>query len=129
MPSTFVAFRMMSAPNLARAQRRGRVGGKIGIAGAGDENDDAAQFEMANGAAEDERLGHVFHFDRGLHARFDAGLLERALQREAVDHRRQHAHVIRGRAIHAAMAGGQSAPDVSAADHDRDLHAEVVRLP
>ena len=65
---------MMSAPNLARAQRRGRVGGKIGIAGAGDENDDAAQLEMADRAAEDERLGHVFHFDRRLHAGFDADL-------------------------------------------------------
>ena len=94
---------MTSAPNLARAQRGGRVGGKIRVAGAGDENDDATQFEMPNGAAQDERLGHIFHFDRGLHARFDADLIERALQREAVDHGREHAHVISGRAIHAAM--------------------------
>ena len=51
MPSTFVAFKMMSAPNLAGAQRGGRVGRKIRIAGAGDEDDDATLLEMADGAA------------------------------------------------------------------------------
>ena len=66
--------------DLARAQGGGRVGGKIGIAGAGDEDDDAALLEMSNGAAQDEGLGDIFHFDRGLDARGDAALLERALQ-------------------------------------------------
>ena len=114
--------------NLAGAQGRGRVGGKIRIAGAGDENDDAAQFEMPDGAAEDERLGHVFHFDGGLDASFDADLVERALQGETVDDGREHAHVIRGRAIHPAMAGGQSAPDIAAADDDRSLDAERLHF-
>ncbi len=58
----------------------------------------------------------------------DAALLELALQREAVDDGGEHSHVIRGRAIHPAMTGGESAPDVAAADDDRDLHPEVVDL-
>ena len=56
-------------PDFARAQSRGRVGRKIRVAGAGDENDDAAQFKMPDGPAEDERLGDIFHFDRGLDPR------------------------------------------------------------
>ena len=83
---------------------------------------------MANGAPENERLGHVFHFDRGLHARLHAELLERAFQRHAVDHRREHAHVIRGRAIHPAIGRRQSAPDISAADHHRNLHSQIVHF-
>ena len=61
--------------DLARAQRGGGISGKIGIAGAGDENDDPSQFEVTNGAAENERLGHIFHFDRGLDACLDADLV------------------------------------------------------
>ena len=49
-------------------------------------------------------------------------------KREAVDHGGEHAHVIGRGAIHPAMAGGEAAPDVAAADDDRDLHAEVVHL-
>ena len=77
---------------------------------------------------ENERLGHVFHFDRRLHARFDADLNEGAFQGEAVDDGGEHAHVISGRPIHAAMAGRQTAPDIAAADHDRSLDAERFDL-
>ena len=55
-------------------------------------------------------------------------VLERVLQRQRVDHGRQHAHVVGGRAIHAARAGGQAAEDVAAADHDRGLDAERLDL-
>ena len=51
-----------------------------------------------------------------------------ALQRETVDHGGQHAHVIGRRAIHSAMACGQSAPDIAAADYDGRLHPEVSDL-
>ena len=114
--------------NLARAKRRGRVGREIRIAGACDENDHAPQFEMANRASEDERFGDVFHLDRCLHACFDAGLDKRALQREAVDHSCEHSHVISRRAIHAAVARGDSTPNVAAADHHGRLHAEILHL-
>ena len=53
-------------------------------------------------------------------------MLERVLQRQRVDHRRQHAHVIGRRAIHAARARGQAAEDVAAADDDAGLDAQLL---
>src|SRR6185312_8413341 len=64
-------------------------------------------------------------FDCGLHTNEDASLFERSLKRETIDHGSEHAHVIGSGAIHSLMAGRQSAPDVSAADNDRDLHSEL----
>ena len=54
------------------------------------------------------------------------GVLERVLQREGVDHRREHAHVVGGRAVHAARARREAAKQVAAADDDRGLHAELL---
>ena len=51
-------------PHLHRAQRGGGVGREVGIAGAGGEDDDAPLFEVADGAAADERLGDRAHLDR-----------------------------------------------------------------
>ena len=114
--------------HLHRAERGGGVGGEVRIAGAGREHHDAALFEVADGAAPDERLGHGAHFDRGQHARRHAVVFERVLQRERVDHGGEHAHVVAGRAVHAARAGGQAAEDVAAADHDAGLDAERLDL-
>ena len=50
--------------------------------------------------------------------------LQARLQRQPVDDRRQHAHVVGGRALHATRAGRLAAPDVAAADDDGDLDAE-----
>ena len=56
----------------------------------------------------------------------DALLFERVLQRQAVDHRGQHAHVIAGRAVDGQRFLARAAEDISAADHDGHLHAEVA---
>ena len=56
----------------------------------------------------------------------DALLLERVLQRQRVDDRRQHAHVVGGRAVHAAGAGRHAAEDVAAADDDGRLDAHAL---
>ena len=85
---------------------------------AGDEDDDAILLEVPNGPAQDEGFGNILHFDRGLDARDDTALLELALQRETVDHGGEHSHVVRRGAIHSAMTGRESAPDVAAADDD-----------
>ena len=58
----------------------------------------------------------------------DALLLERVLQRQRVDDRGQHAHVVGGGAVHAAGAGGDAAEDVAAADDDGRLDAERLDL-
>ena len=55
-------------------------------------------------------------------------LLERVLQRERVDDGREHAHVVGGRAVHAARARRQAAEDVAAADDDAGLDAERLDL-
>ena len=44
----------------------------------------------------------------------------------AVDHGGEHAHVVGAGAVHAARRAGHAAEDVAAADHDRDLDAEVA---
>ena len=48
-------------------------------------------------------------------------LLERVLQRQRIQDGGEHAHVVGGGAVHALAAGRQPAPDVAAADDDRDL--------
>ena len=53
-------------------------------------------------------------------------LLERVLQRQPVQHGREHAHVVAGRSVHALGRGRQAAVDVAAANDDRDLDAAAV---
>jgi hypothetical protein len=64
--------------------------------------------------------------DRALHPRVHAEALERVLQRERVEHRGQHAHVVAGRAVHALRGGLHAAEDVAGALHDGDLDAAIV---
>jgi len=63
--------------------------------------------------------------DGGLHARRLAQGLQGVLERQSVDHRREHPHVVGTGAVHAARRAAQAPEDVAAADHDRDLDAEV----
>ena len=70
--------------DLHRAQARRRVGGEVRIAGAGGEDHDPALLEVAGRAPADVGLGDLLDLDRRLHARGDAELLERVLQREAL---------------------------------------------
>ena len=67
------------------AQGGGRVGGKIGIARAAAENDHPVLFQMAHGAAPDERLGDLRHGDGALHAGGDAEFFQGVLQGQRVD--------------------------------------------
>ena len=108
------------------AQRGRRIGAEVGIAGAGAEDDDAALFEVPNGAPADERLGNGPHFDRRDDARDDVLLFERVLQGQGVDDRRQHAHVVGGRPVHAARARRDATKDVAAADDDGGLDTHAL---
>ena len=58
----------------------------------------------------------------------DVVLFERILQRQGIDDRGDHAHVIGGRSVHAARARRQAAENVAAADHDGSLHAQTLQL-
>ena len=114
--------------DLVRAQRGRGVGGEERVAGAGREDHDAVLLEVAHRAAADVGLGDLGDGDRRLHARVDALVLERVLQRQRVEHGGEHAHVVGGGALHARGGAGQAAVDVAGADHDRDLDAAVVDL-
>ena len=70
--------------DLDRAQRGGGVGGHVGVAGAGGEDDDAPLLEVADRAAPDVRLGDLLDGDRRLRADVAADLLDGVLEREAL---------------------------------------------
>ena len=55
-----------------------------------------------------------------------AEALERVLQRQRVQDRREHAHVVAGGAVHPLRGRLHAAEDVARALHDRDLDAAVV---
>ena len=78
-------------------------------------------------AAADVRLRHAVHANRRHEARFTLERFQRVLQRQAVDHRGQHAHVVGRGFLDARIAGDElgTAEDITAADHDGDLHAEL----
>mgnify|MGYP002387634674 CR=1 FL=1 len=114
--------------DLDRPQRRRRVGGEVGVAGAGGQHHDPALLEVPHRARPDVRLAHPVHLDRRQQAGVHAALLERVLQRQPVDDRGQHAHVVRAHPVHAARARRQAPEDVPAAGHDADLDAHSAHL-
>ena len=83
---------------------------------------------MPLGPAADERLGDAVHFERAHQPRLAAQRLKGVLQRQAVDDRGQHAHVVGGGFVDARVAGGELGPaqDIAAADDDGDLHALLL---
>ena len=52
------------------------------------------------------------------------GMLERVLQRQRVDHRRQHPHLVGGRTIHPARLVVAAADKIAGADYQRELNAQ-----
>ena len=114
--------------DLHRAQRRGGVGREVRVARPPGEDDHPPLLEVPHRAPADVRLGDLPDLDRGLHARRHVGLLERVLEREAVDHRREHPHVVALRAVHPLARPLEPAEDVSTADDDPALHPERVHL-
>jgi len=85
-------------------------------------------FEMADGLEPDVRLGDLVDRERSLHPRFEPGGLELRAQRERVDDHREHAHVVRRRAVDPVLRGIRAAQPVATAEDDADLHAEGVDL-
>ena len=112
--------------DLERTQRRGGVRREERVPGAGGEDDDALLLEVADRAASDVRLGDLGHRDRGLDARVHAEPLERVLERERVQQRREHPGVVRRRAVHSLGRRCHAAVDVPGADDDRELRSGLV---
>lgn len=114
--------------NFVGAQRCGRVGGEVGVAGAGDENDHPVLFQMAHGSAQNERFGDLIHRNGRLHPGFNAHFFEAIHDRETVDDGGEHAHIIPGGAIDAAAGALEAAKDVSTANHHANLDPHIVDL-
>ncbi len=109
--------------DLERPERRGGVGREERVAGACGEDHDPPLLEVADRAAPDVRLGDLGHGDRGLDPRLRAEPLERVLERQRVQERREHARVVGGRPVHPLGRGAHAAVEVPAADDDGDLRA------
>ena len=54
--------------------------------------------------------------------------LERLSERQAVQHRGEHAHIVAAHPVHAVGGGSEAAIDVAAADHEAKLDAEARGL-
>ncbi len=79
---------------------------------------------MRRGAG--EQLGNLGHDEGRQRARRRALALDRRFQREAVHHGGEHAHGVAGRTRHAAGRYLDTAHDIAAADHHRNLGAELA---
>ena len=101
---------------------------KNGLPVPGREDHDPALLEVADRAAADVGLGDLGDLDRRHHAGVGTRLLERVLERQRVEHRGQHPHVVGGGPVHAGRRALEAAVDVAGADHDRDLHPRAATL-
>src|SRR5690606_37042183 len=106
--------------DLDRAQARRGIRREERIAGTGGEDHDPPLLEVPDRAAANVILADLVDLQRGHRAGGDAAPLERILQRERIDDRREHAHVIGRHAIHAGLGKPRAAKDVAAADHETD---------
>ena len=110
--------------DLERAQRGGRVGREERVAGAGGEDDDRGPSRGGG-----SRLRRMYGSATSRTSIADETrvcaprALERVLQRDRVQQRREHARVVGRGAVHPLGRGRHAAVDVAAADHDRDLDA------
>ena len=78
---------------------------------------------MAQGAPADKRLGNLIHGDRALNARVHAFTFQGGLQRQRIDGRRQHAHVVARGAFDLEALLTATPEYISPADHDGYLYA------
>ena len=91
------------------------------VASARGEDHHASLLEVPDGAPPDVRLGNFADLERAQHARRHVDLLERVLDRQRVQHRSEHSHVVAGGTFDAHVGGLESAEDVTAADHQSQL--------
>lgn len=109
-------------------QRRRGVRGEVRVPGPRGHDDHVAPVQVPQRPAPDVRLRHLPHLQRRHHPRRDPLPLQRVLQGQGVDHRRQHAHVVALRPVHPGGRALEPTENVAAAHHDPHLHAQVVEL-
>ena len=120
----FGGFEEDVAVEFGGSERGAGVGGEEGVAGACGKNDDAALFEVADGAASDEGLGYGSDVECGHNPRVDADGVEFFFEGDGVHDGPEHAHVVCSGLLDVSGLGEFGASDdVSAADDDGDLGA------
>lgn len=110
------------------AERRGGVGGEIGISSTTTKNHYASFLQMPYRSAPDKRLGHLTHLNRRLHAGFHAVMLKGILQRQRVDDGGEHTHVIAGGPVDAGVFTLKSAENIASAHHYYHLDTEILQF-
>ena len=75
-----------------------------------------------------EGLAEAVHIHGGLHHRVQPGLAQGVSHAQAVDHRAQHAHLIRRHRVHVGRRALTAPPDVPRTNNDADLHLHIVHI-
>eukprot|EP00581_Thalassiosira_minuscula_P036676 CAMPEP_0184464942 /NCGR_PEP_ID=MMETSP0740-20130409/59507_1 /TAXON_ID=385413 /ORGANISM="Thalassiosira miniscula, Strain CCMP1093" /LENGTH=140 /DNA_ID=CAMNT_0026839597 /DNA_START=169 /DNA_END=591 /DNA_ORIENTATION=- len=109
------------------AQRGARIGGKVWVSGPRRKDHDAAFFHVTDRTAADEGFANLIHPNAGLDAGLDTDRFERALHTQRIHNRREHAHRVSLRALHALRRTFHPAEDVPAPDHQTNLNTELAR--
>ena len=81
---------------------------------------------MPHGAPPDVWLGNLVHEHRRHHPALHPALFQRVLQRDGVDHRGEHAHVVGAHPVHLLGLLFHAAEEIPAAHHDADFHTQSV---
>ncbi|MPM40153.1 hypothetical protein SDC9_86792 [bioreactor metagenome] len=111
--------------DLGGPERRRRVCGEKGIAGAAAEDDHPPLFQVPDRPAADIWFCDGAHLDGGLYPDVHAFLLQYVGERQTVDYRCQHSHMVGPGAFHFAAAVLHAAPEIASADHDSDLDTKL----
>ncbi len=118
----FGGFEKDVAVEFGGAEGGAGVGGEEGVACSCGEDDNAAFFEMADGAASDEGFGDGADVEGGHDPGGNPEGDKFFFEGEGVDDGSEHAHVVGGGLLDVAGFGEFGAPDdVSASDDDGDL--------
>lgn len=113
------------AMELERPEYRGGVGREIRVSRTSNRDDDTAVGEMFDCAALDEKLAYAIDFERAHDAHFPSVTFYRVTERDAVDNRREHSHVVTLRAVETLRRHGRPTKDIASADDDDDLFSGI----
>jgi hypothetical protein len=83
---------------------------------------------MPNRPTPNIRLADLIHLDCRHHPAENIALLQRILDRQRVNHRRQHAHVVRRNAVHLLGLFRNAAEEIPPAHHDGRFHPQLVNI-
>src|SRR5690606_26209076 len=109
--------------DLHRSQGRRRVRREVGVARARREHHHVAAIQVADGAPADVRLRDLADLQGGHHPGAHPAALEGVLEREGVDDRGEHAHVVALGPVHALAGSLEPAEDVATPHDQADLDA------